>query len=109
MRLGFGTRRWLVLTVMSAGLVVGARGSWAQGSVSLMEPTAPLLPAQFGGWTRADAATGAKPGTQAGATAGSGQEAASGTSLLGVNPHVLGECGEIRSKAADFARGGRTV
>ncbi len=112
MGLVFGTRRCVALAVMSAGLVVGARGSWAQGSVSLMEPAAPLLPEKFGEWTRVDAAggagpaaAGAKPGTATGSAAGS----TSGDSLLGVNPHVLGECGEIRSKAADYTRGGRTV
>jgi hypothetical protein len=101
MGLVFGTRRCVALAVMSAGLAVGANVSWAQGSVSLMEPAAPLLPAKFGEWTRVDAAADAKPGE----TAGSASEAA----LLGVNPHVLGECGEIRSKAADYTRGGRTV
>jgi hypothetical protein len=94
-----------MLAVMSAGLLVGARGSWAQGSVSLMEPAAPLLPAKFGEWTRVDAAAGTKPDAPAGSTAGSDSEPA----LLGVNPHVLGECGLIRSKAADYTRGGRTV
>jgi len=101
MRLVFGTRRCVALAVMVAGLAVGAGVSWAQGSVSLMEPAAPLLPAKFGDWTRVDAAAGATTGSTAGAT----PEAA----LLGVNPHVLGECGEIRSKAADYTRGGRTV
>ena len=105
MRLVFGTRRCVALAVMSAGLAVGARVSWAQGSVSLMEPAAPLLPAKFGEWTRVDAAVGAKSA----ATPGSTPEAAPEPALLGVNPHVLGECGEIRSKAADYTRGGRTV
>ncbi|HSY35132.1 MAG TPA: DUF6599 family protein [Acidobacteriaceae bacterium] len=109
MALGFGTRRCVALAVMSAGLAVGARGGLAQGSVSLMEPQAPLLPAKFGEWTRVDAAGGAQPGATAGAGAGSAAGAASGAALLGVNPHVLGECGLIRSKAADYTRGGRTV
>jgi hypothetical protein len=101
MGLVFGTRRCVALAAMSAGLAVSAGVGWAQGSVSLMEPAAPLLPAKFGEWTRVDTAAVEKPG----ATAGSTSEAA----LLGVNPHVLGECGEIRSKAADYLRGGRTV
>jgi hypothetical protein len=95
----------LALAVMSAGLAVGAGVSWAQGSVSLMEPAAPLLPAKFGEWTRVDAAAGAQPGASAGSKSTEAPESA----LLGVNPHVLGECGEIRSKAADYTRGGRTV
>jgi hypothetical protein len=101
MRLVFGTRRCVALAVMLAGLAVGAGVSWAQGSVSLMEPAEPLLPAKFGEWTRVDAAAGANSAATAGST--------SGASLLGVGPHVLGECGEIRSKAADYTRGGRTV
>src|ERR1700735_4333135 len=101
MGLVFGTRRCVALAVMSAGLAVGAGVSWAQGSVSLMEPAAPLLPAKFGEWTRVDASAGANSAATAGST--------SGASLLGVGPHVLGECGEIRSKAADYTRGGRAV
>ena len=84
----------MALAVMSAGLVSGARGSWAQGSVTLMEPQAPLLPAKFGEWTRVDAAAVAE---------------GAGSALLGVNPRALGECGQIRSKTADYTRGGRTV
>jgi len=84
----------VALAVMSAGLVSGARGSWAQGSVTLMEPQAPLLPAKFGEWTRVDAAAVAE---------------GAGSALLGVNPRALGECGQIRSKTADYTRGGRTV
>ncbi len=94
---GFGNK-----TVRGAGgdvgwLAVGVRVGLAQGSVSLMEPAAPLLPAKFGEWTRVDPAAGAKS---------AGVE---GPSLLGVSPQALGECGEIRSKAADYSRGGRTV
>jgi hypothetical protein len=96
MRLGLGTRRGVVLAVLSAGLVMGGRVCLAQGSVKLMEPEAPLLPAKFGEWTRVDAAAGAKP-------------AASEPALLGVNPVALGECGELRSKVADYTRGGLTV
>ena len=97
MRLVLGTRRCVALAVMSAGLAVGASVSWGQGSVSLMEPAAPLLPVKFGEWTRVDAAAGAKP------------DAASSAALMGVDPRALGECGEIRSKAADYRRGGRTL
>ena len=91
----------MALAVMSAGLAVGAGVSWGQGSVSLMEPAAPLLPVKFGEWTRVDTAAGARPAETPGP--------ASGNSLMGVNPQALGECGEIRSAAADYRRGGRTV
>ena len=101
MRLVLGTRRCLALAVMSAGLAVGAGVSWGQGSVSLMEPAAPLLPMKFGEWTRVDAAVGAAVGAK--------PDAASGAALMGVDPRALGECGEIRSKAADYRRGGRTL
>ena len=97
MRLGLGTRRGLRLVVVSAGLVVGAAVSLAQGSVKLMEPEAPLLPAKFGEWTRVDAAAGAQAAD------------ASAPAVLGVNPVALGECGELRSKVADYTRGGRRV
>ena len=50
----------MALAVMSAGLAVGAGVSWGQGSVSLMEPAAPLLPMKFGEWTRVDAAVGGR-------------------------------------------------
>ena len=56
----------MALAVMSAGLLVGSRGSWAQGSVTLMEPAVPLLPAKFGQWTLAEPAAGAKPGSGGG-------------------------------------------
>ena len=93
MRLGFGTMRGLVLGVASAGLLMGSGAGWAQGSVKLLEPAAPLLPATFGEWTRVDAAGGAAP------------EGA----VLGADPVALGECGEMRSKAADYTRGGRKI
>ncbi len=95
----------MALAVMSAGLVVGARVSWAQGSVSLMEPAAPLLPAKFGEWTRVDAAVGTKPG----ANAGSITESVPGVVLLGVSTKALGECGQVRSRAAEYRRGGRSI
>ncbi len=96
MRLVFGTRRSVALAVMSAGLLVGAKGSWAQGSVTLMEPAVPLLPAKFGQWTLVDSA-GAKPA------------AAEDAALLGVNPQALAECGKIRSKTGDYTAGGRRL
>jgi hypothetical protein len=89
MGLGFGTRRWVALAVMSAGLAVGAG---AQTAVVLTEPGGPLLPAKFGGWTRA-AAVGAAPGA----------------SLMSLSKDALAECGEQRSKVADYARAGRVV
>jgi hypothetical protein len=97
MRLVLGTRRGVALAVLSAGLVMGGRVCLAQGSVKLMEPEAPLLPAKFGEWARVDAAAGAKPAE------------ASEPALLGVNPVALGECGELRSRVADYTRGGRTI
>ena len=101
MGLVFGTRRCVALAAMSAGLAVSAGVGWAQGSVSLMEPAAPLLPAKFGEWTRVDAAADAKPAEGSGAS--------SGAALLGVDPRALGECGQIRSKTADYTSGGRTI
>jgi len=83
----------VALAVVLAGLAMGARAGLAQGSVKLLEPEAPLLPAKFGEWTRVDAAAG--------------QEA--GAAVLGADPHALGECGELREKVADYTRGGRTV
>ena len=93
MQSGLGTRRGFRLALVSAGLMVGATISLAQGSVKLLEPEAPLLPAKFGEWTRVDAAAGAE----------------AGAALLGANPVALGECGELRSKAAEYTRGGRTI
>ena len=87
----------MALAVMVAGLAMGAQVSWAQGSVSLMEPAAPLLPAKFGAWTRVDAAVDAKT------------DVGSGAALLGVSAQALGECGEIRSKVAEYTRGGRRI
>jgi len=87
----------MALAVMVAGLAMGAQVSWAQGSVSLMEPAAPLLPAKFGAWTRVDVAVDAKT------------DVGSGAALLGVSAQALGECGEIRSKVAEYTRGGRRI
>jgi hypothetical protein len=84
----------LVLAVMASGLAGGAAVGFGQGSVSLMEPAVPLLPEKFGEWMRVDA--------------GSVPEQAP-ESLLGATKEELGECGELRLKAADYTRGGRTV
>ncbi len=78
---------------MLGGLAAGSSVGWGQ-SVTLMEPEAPLLPAAFGEWKQ---------------TAGVGAGAKPGYSLLGMDAQALGECGERRSKAADYTRGGRTV
>jgi hypothetical protein len=96
MGLVLGTRRGVALAVMSAGLAVGSTVSLGQTSVALMEPSAPLLPAKFGEWTQR-------------ATVGSTTGSAPAYSLLSVNQQALGECGELRSKVADYTRGGRVV
>jgi hypothetical protein len=96
MGLVLGTRRGVALAVMSAGLAVGSTVSLGQTSVALMEPSAPLLPAKFGEWTQT-------------ATTGSTTSSAPGYSLLSVNSQALGECGELRSKVAEYTRGGRVV
>jgi hypothetical protein len=83
----------VALAVVLAGLAMGARAGLAQGSVKLLEPQAPLLPAKFGEWTRVDAAPDAKP------VGG----------VLGADPQALGECGELREKVADYTRGAQTV
>jgi hypothetical protein len=95
MGLVLGTRRSVALAMMSVGLAVGSGVAWGQ-AVTLMEPEAPLLPATFGGWKQ---------------TAGSddGKAGAPGSSLLGVDAQALAECGERRSKAAAYTRGGRVV
>ena len=97
MDLVLGTRRGFVRAAVSAGLLACATVSFGQGSVKLMEPETPLLPAKFGQWTRADAAPVSTHADAQGAT------------LLGANAQALAECGELRSKAADYTRGGRTV
>jgi hypothetical protein len=96
MGLLLGTRRRVALAVMSVGLAVGSGVGFGQ-SVTLMEPEGPLLPATFGEWKQTAAGSDAvKAGT-------------AGYSLLGVNPQAMGECGQRRSKAADYTRGGRVV
>lgn len=89
MGLGFGTGRSAALAVVLAGLSVVALG---QMSVALTEPEGPLLPAKFGDWTRRPA-TGAAPGY----------------SLTSLSAQALAECGEKRSQAAEYVRGGRSM
>jgi hypothetical protein len=96
MGLLLGTRRRVALAVMSVGLAVGSGVGFGQ-SVTLTEPEGPLLPATFGEWKQtATGSDAVKVGT-------------AGYSLLGVNPQAMGECGQRRSKAADYTRGGRVV
>jgi hypothetical protein len=93
MGLGLGTRRGVALGLLATGLAVGSSvHSVAQTSLTLMEPGAPLLPAKFGDWTRT-ATLGATPAY----------------SLEGVSKDALAECGQQRSKTAEYARGGRMV
>jgi len=80
---------------MSVGLAVGSGVGFGQ-SVTLMEPEAPLLPAAFGEWKQT-------------ADSGAVKAATLSYSLLGLDVQALGECGERRSKAADYTRGGRVV
>ena len=95
MGLVLGTRRGVALAVMSVGLAVGSGVGFGQ-SVTLMEPEAPLLPAAFGEWKQT-------------ADSGAAKAATLSYSLLGLNAQAMGECGERRSKAADYTRGGRVV
>ena len=92
MGLGFGTRRGLVLAVALAGFGAGAVGQ----SVTLTEPSAPLLPGRFGDWVRTST-TGAAPA------------AGSGYALANLSPQALAECGEKRSAVAEYAHGGRVL
>jgi hypothetical protein len=93
MGLGFGTRRSVALAVMSAGLAVGATASaLGQTSVTITEPSVPLLPAKFGVWTRTET-VGATPSY----------------ALANVSPQALAECGEKQSKVAEYTHGGRAM
>ena len=85
----------MALAVMSVGLAVGSGVGFGQ-SVTLMEPEAPLLPAAFGEWKQT-------------ADSGAAKAATLSYSLLGLDAQAMGECGERRSKAADYTRGGRVV
>lgn len=86
----------MALAVMAAGLglcvaVSPAATAAGQTSVKLMEPGAPLLPEKFGEW---------KKGAPGGATP---------ANVVAGNKDELAECGELRSQAAEYARGGRNV
>jgi hypothetical protein len=96
MGLFLGTSRSLALAVLSVGLAVGPTVSLGQTSVTLTEPDAALLPTTFGEWTQR-------------AESGSAIGSAPSYSLLTVNPQALAECGQRRSKAADYTRGGRVM
>lgn len=82
----------MVLALMAAGLALGVRVAGAQASVTLMEPSVPLLPEKFGEWKKT-AAVGETPGN----------------SLVEGKKDVLAECGLLRSQVAEYTRGGRTV
>ena len=90
------TRRGVALAGMIAGLAVSAvvipTGSAAGQSITLMEPSVPLLPEKFGEWKKV------APG---GGTLGN--------SLVEGNKDALAESGLLRSQVAEYARGGRTV
>lgn len=77
---------------LAAGLAVGVRAASGQTSVTLMEPSVPLLPEKFGEWKK----TAASAGT-------------AGNSLAEGNKDVMAECGLLRSQAAVYSHGGRTV
>jgi hypothetical protein len=96
MGLFLGTSRSVALAVMLVGLTVGSVVSLGQTSVTLTEPDAALLPTTFGEWTQR-------------AGSGSAIGSAPSYSQLTVNPQALVECGQRRSKAADYTRGGRVV
>jgi hypothetical protein len=96
MDLVLGTRCRVALAVMAAGIAVVAgagMGTHAVGqtSVTLMEPSAPLLPEKFGEWKRVAAA-----GTP-------------GDSFVQGNKDVLAESGLLRSQVGDYTRGGRNL
>ncbi len=77
---------------LAAGLAVGVRAAAGQTSVTLMEPSVPLLPEKFGEWKKTAATAGA-----------------AGNSLAEGNKDVMAECGLLRSQAAVYSHGGRTV
>ncbi|MFP5231123.1 MAG: DUF6599 family protein [Acidobacteriota bacterium] len=86
--------------VLRAGLIglAGVMGvAWVVGStalaqITITEPEAALLPAQFGGWVRTSGSVAVLP-----------------SALASLSPQALSECGERRSKLADYVRGGNTV
>jgi hypothetical protein len=77
----------MAAAVMAVTLSLGAGAQ----SVTLTEPSAPLLPAGFGEWKTAPA--GDTPGY----------------SLANADKDALEECGPQRSAVSDYARGGRTL
>jgi len=78
----------------AAGIVMGwAMASYAQGTVVITEPKAPLLPASFGEWTTASGAPGG----------------GSSLSLATVSKAALEECGPSRSAVHDYTRNGKTI
>jgi hypothetical protein len=79
-----------MLGLVAAG--ISGAGLWGQGSVSLTEPSAPLLPEKFGEWKK---------------SAGVGE--APGYSLANTNKDALKEAGLERSEAADYTNGGRKI
>ncbi len=81
-----------MLMTLSLGVAVTLVGSAAAQMVTLTEPPAPLLPKKFGDWTRT-------------ATVGT----TSGYALVNLSPQELAECGERRSKVAEYMRNGRVV
>ena len=86
--------------VLRAGLislasVVGvawAVASTASAQITITEPEAALLPAQFGGWARTSNPVAVLP-----------------SALPSLSPQALSECGERRSKLADYVREGNTL
>ena len=96
MNLGMRTRRGVALALMVAGValcsavspVLGAAGQ----SITLMEPSVPLLPETFGEWKKV------APGGET-----------LGNSLVEGNKDALAESGLLRSQVAEYTRGGRTV
>jgi hypothetical protein len=86
----------VLLRRVFAGLVmVGlAAGAVAQGSTTVTEPAAPLLPQSFGQWKIGSAAA---TGTS------------SPASLVNVSKDALEEAGPQRSQVADYTHDGRTL
>jgi hypothetical protein len=90
MGVGFEIKRGVGLAVLVAALAGAACG---QASVAITEPGAPLLPASFGEWKKAD------PGVPVVAD----------YSLANVSKEALEECGPQRSEVADYVRGGQKI
>jgi hypothetical protein len=90
MGLGLSTRRVMALGLVAAGLGAGALG---QASISLTEPSAPLLPEKFGVWKRVILMDQVRPGY----------------SLANTSKDALKECGLEQTVAADYMSGGRKI